>query len=311
MPRKLISISTLILLALLAGAPPAQALTIDGKEYWTLEETPKEELIEYYFLVTALNPSNSTARVLFNDESATQWMPWVEEKDVFKDLHLFWWENGPTKYDYFDPTDPEFHRIFDRVAKPGENWLSANKEVEISIPRETFEILKTKPLYYYAISEMSTVVGQRDFRSCLSDIEGKEGYECSIIVGKTGGIEYYPTEIKQAPVPEATSEFTPVATSIPAASPTPEIKELKPVITEKISTSVMRVPTSTTEVAQNSVPETPVNETPKETVEIPLAAGKKEKHEFPWWLVIFIFSGIFLILWWFIPIRRKKDEKNS
>ena len=43
--------------------------------------------------------------------------------------------------------------------------------------------------------------------------------------------------------------------------------------------------------------------TPEEHVDIPIAAGKEP--EFPWWIIAFIFSGIVLILWWFIPTREK------
>ena len=51
---------------------------------------------------------------------------------------------------------------------------------------------------------------------------------------------------------------------------------------------------------------------PQESIEVPLAAGKEKAHEFPWWFIVFIFSGIALILWWFIPLpkRRKKSEKS-
>jgi hypothetical protein len=67
--------------------------------------------------------------------------------------------------------------------------------------------------------------------------------------------------------------------------------------TEEISTSNIKVPEK-------------LPEAPPDAVEVPLAAGKKEEHPFPWWLVVFTFSGIFLILWWFVPIRRRKDQEN-
>lgn len=314
MPRKLILISTLIL-TLLIGAPPVQAITIDGKEYWTLEETPEEELVKNYFMITALNPNNSTVRVLFNDEAGARWRPWADGKDILKELHLFWWENGP-KHDYFVTTDPGFHRVYDYVTEPDENWFSANEEVEISIPKETFEILKTTPLYFFVISDMSSSVGPRDFGNCLSDIENKENYECSVAIGKTGGIIYYPTEVKQALAPEITPDFKSLAIPTSVATSTPETNEPKPVATEKISTNTMRVPEKTTEVA-NTVSDTTldINATTSnnvaDTIEVPLAAGPEE-HQFPWWFIVFIFSGITLVLWWFIPIsKRRKDEEEQ
>ena len=51
--------------------------------------------------------------------------------------------------------------------------------------------------------------------------------------------------------------------------------------------------------------------TPDDSVEVPLAAGPAESKnipEFPWWIVAFAFSGIFLILWWFIPARKRRES---
>lgn len=86
-----------------------------------------------------------------------------------------------------------------------------------------------------------------------------------------------------------------------------------------ISTSAIGVP----EIAQNTVENTAENREKVENqstvgdipsgdyVEVPLAASKKEEPGFPWWLIVFIFSGIFLVLWWFIPVRRRKDDEED
>ncbi len=59
---------------------------------------------------------------------------------------------------------------------------------------------------------------------------------------------------------------------------------------------------------------TEINEQKSETektaddyVELP-TAGKENEANFPWWLVVFAFTGIALILWWFIPNSRNRDE---
>ena len=337
MPKKFTIISTLIFIfTLMVGVGPAQALTIDGEEYWTLEETPEELLSEEFFMITALNPNNSTIRVLFNDEAATRWRPWADEKDVLRELHLFWWENGP-KNSYFDPTDPEFHRIYDYVAESEDNQLPANEEVEISLPSETFEILKTNPLYYFAISDLSSVVGPRDLKTCLSDATDRENYECTIMFSETGNTIYYPTAVKQLPIPETMPDSLPSTDSVPTVVSTPETNESEAITTGNISTSIIRVPEKTTAIvpiisnaspknttkaasdtitdAGNTSPDGAI-ETAKNTAEIPEnyvalpMAGRVENreekaNEFPWWLIVFVFSGIALILWWFIPARKK------
>ena len=42
-------------------------------------------------------------------------------------------------------------------------------------------------------------------------------------------------------------------------------------------------------------------------VEVPVLGGNKE-HTFPWWIIVFIFSGIALVLWWFVPVREKRKK---
>ncbi|MDO4526715.1 MAG: hypothetical protein Q4B87_01340 [Candidatus Saccharibacteria bacterium] len=52
-------------------------------------------------------------------------------------------------------------------------------------------------------------------------------------------------------------------------------------------------------------------ETPDDYVELPLSGtqnGEEKTAEFPWWLIIFIFSGISLILWWLITANRKSEK---
>lgn len=40
-------------------------------------------------------------------------------------------------------------------------------------------------------------------------------------------------------------------------------------------------------------------------VEVPLAATNTEEKQFPWWIIVFAFSGIALMLWWFIPLKKR------
>ena len=58
----------------------------------------------------------------------------------------------------------------------------------------------------------------------------------------------------------------------------------------------------------NNIPEATKNENSSENhIEVPVL-GDKEEHIFPWWIIIFIFSGIALILWWFVPIRKNQEK---
>ncbi|MBR3324084.1 hypothetical protein IKG24_00900 [Candidatus Saccharibacteria bacterium] len=90
----------------------------------------------------------------------------------------------------------------------------------------------------------------------------------------------------------------------------------KPVFVATPSNPVSNpAPIAATDVTK---PITAVEETiakKEDHIDVPLAA-EEEKVEFPWWIVVFIFSGIALILWWFVPSQKKsqtgqKSQKKS
>lgn len=142
-----------------------------------------------------------------------------------------------------------------------------------------------------------------------------------------------PTEPSESgstdPAPTTDPEQSGPNQTEPNAPSTSEITELitrKTIIstirnniyTSEISTNTMGVP----EIAQTTVENIENREKPDDDtvlkdistdnyVEVPLAANNQEEHTFPWWLIVFALSGIFLFLWWFIPVRRRKDDEED
>ena len=342
-------------------APPANAekITINNTDYWTLdivaEKAQKytedlkmcegnrecEEYLETayilaeneysagqafsdnYFAITAINPAESTIRVVFHDEANRRMMmPGDGEKDVMQNLFLYWWNGDQSRWIYaFDGPEYEINRqdIFVHLGAPGEEWLEPNKEVELKVPDFDFSILKTSRIFFYARSEKGNASGDRDITTCMNAIENLDGYECQAVFDWLGNISYQPLKAK-------------ISTSSIEVPAGPAVDNgLGEGAKAEISTNVMRVPEIRTEVVATSgdtTSEDAFANTPEitsensleatsdaiistsDTVEVPLAAGKKEEHQFPWWLVVFTFSGIFLILWWFVPIRHRKDQEN-
>ena len=69
--------------------------------------------------------------------------------------------------------------------------------------------------------------------------------------------------------------------------------------------TVQNAPENTQETIDSNIAKT------NDYVEVPLAANNsQDEHVFPWWIIVFGLSGIFLFLWWFIPVRRKKDDEE-
>ena len=261
-----------------------------------------------YFMISGINPKDSTIRVIFHDEASRRMMM-DAGKDVLKNLYIYWWSGAPERwiYAFTNPEDePSRQDIFVHLGESEEKWLEPNQEVELKVPDFDFSVLKTSRIFFFAESKNGRAESDRDLTECMSTIENLAGYECQAMFDEFGTIVYRPAKIKEKTEKISTSNIEVPTTTEVSADPIANNS------TEQISTSIMRVPENVS--VADTTPETletPANTTPDNTIEVPLVASKEKDHPFPWWLVVFIFSGIFLILWWFVPIRRKKDEKNS
>ena len=361
MPKKIIAVLILtILTGLLLSSPSANAEEIiDSAVYWTYDEVFEEtqnflkerakcnndreckiELEETYylaggksraattladtnFLITALNPENSTARVLFQDSVENWWSPEPNSQDVLKELYLYWWEDVATwaEINYFELDRPNPHEIYTHLSESEEPWLPVNREVEIKIPEESIAKLKNNQLFSFIRTKNTTVLSIRDFEGCLNAIDDREGYECRVVFPDSGGTVYHPFKIEQTistieqRVPTPPVEQA-IATGITAEEPVESFAatvSTSNTTSPKIASSPVASPATTPAPASSSAPATSVASTNSDTpIEVPLASTREKEHNFPWWLIVFIFSGIFLIFWWFIPLpKRQKSQKNS
>lgn len=88
-------------------------------------------------------------------------------------------------------------------------------------------------------------------------------------------------------------------------SDTKTVYVTSPASANKTTSEITKTTAATDDVV---VKDDSTSNVPEETMELPLAGNsekKETKNEFPWWIIAFTFSGIALILWWFIPIRKK------
>ncbi len=239
---------------------------------------------------------------------------------------------------------PGVHELYHaNVAKNGEKWLRPNIVMTIDAGSSGLANNQNHLIHFTVLATNNgNMLGATDYSSCFNWGTYQEGMECRIMYSGTGWPVYFPAfpgaeipgvEVVAEPEPEPEvipepEEPTPEPTPEPE-EPTPELEptlEPEPIVPEptpepeiapempatpttpKISTSTIGVLTTTT----ISTPDMTSATSPQESVEVPLAAKPEKAHEFPWWFIAFIFSGIALILWWFIPLpkRRKKSEKS-
>lgn len=309
------------------------------------EYSAGQAFMNNYFLISAINPATSTIRVVFHDEANKRMMRDDSGKDIMKNLFLYWQDGDQARWIYgFD--DPEYETnyqdIFAYLGKPGEKWLEPNKEVEIKVPDFDFSHLKTSRIFFYVRSEKSNAAGNRDLSECINTIENLNGYECQAVFDWLGNINYQPfkakeeAHTKESPDP-ATDDVASTKPTAPASitkNSTNDIGVPEPTSVEKtISTNKAGVPISTigtreknvktntepNEIAVQSAELTQAKtepekstQDPSDTIALPLAAGKgEEEHQFPWWLVVFGFSGVFLIIWWLIPSKKSKKTLDK
>ena len=91
-------------------------------------------------------------------------------------------------------------------------------------------------------------------------------------------------------------------------------KKAKDQMNESVPTTVTIYRTIEKVVENNSATSEPTAEktdvtekTEKSTenyVELP-TSGENEEYNFPWWIIVFVFTGIALTLWWFVPSKRR------
>ena len=95
---------------------------------------------------------------------------------------------------------------------------------------------------------------------------------------------------------------------------------------KEVSTSTSRAPKASQSTAKSAsktssseenqelanTTDTIVANSENDTLELPLSGSitaqtsTKEEHIFPWWIIAFVFSGIILTIWWFIPAKKYK-----
>lgn len=224
------------------------------------------------------------------------------------------------------------------VAKDGQNWISPNEEVEFATDSDVLSSNTTNKIYYAAKIGTWQTHNYFDYGECLNSPTYRPGMECRYVFYEDFTRGYLPFEVEVAS-PEAPIESTeetetsePISKDSQAAET--EIVTSQAAVTSEtstapvISTSIIRVPEYIAVAQPSDTKDTQTNREDKEEakladsaesanalnnynpddyVEVPLAASNKST-EFPWWLLIFAFSGVAIVVFWFMLIRNKMSD---
>lgn len=292
-----------------------------------MEDTVENNILtmfeDYRVIISRINPSKGTVHVLYHDYDPALRRLGDVRKEPFYQFYLVWLDSyiPDPRFSYNWAWYPPFvdqirrgtlsegtHLLLSKdSAIDGEDWIIPNQEMEFTTYNNELTADYTGILHFAGVIDWWQPYEAFEYGECLESPDYQPGMECRYVFYEDYTTGYVPFKIK-----EKTTEDTPAVIE-------PVAPEATTTTTEGISTSTIRVPEIISEVSQNKASETPVNEVAnttevkedlKDSIEVPLAAGREDDHQFPWWLVVFIFSGIFLILWWFVPIEHEKDEEE-
>lgn len=359
MVKKLSLIPTLAILAGSIGLQATPAFARESSEIWTVPQlmTIQEEVAaetaelcagdsscedELYFnhleaggkyaaldgfsnmiiLITAINPSNSTIRVIFHDEDPMmRWLPEEERHSTLDELYVSKFSNRPGIDEAHDImrsgySSDTHHPLFaGTAATNGAGWFTPNIEVELPIANAT-SILEAPHIIHFAMeADYTNVIGAHDYSNCLTSPAYEEGMECRVVFDENGWFYFLPfwPGAELPATMTATEDLMPEDTApeeTPVEDPTPlddTLVEggLGAVEPEEGTTSTTEV---TPEIASiGTAPTSDILPTTPDTGK-PTYGFHAKKTDLPLWIAGLIIANFVLLIWWFTPIRRKSSK---
>ena len=300
-------------------------------------------------MVTAINSSNSTVRVMFHDEDPMlERMIGEKQRATLSELHIAWFTKPPVMYNsyyavYGNYEEGMYHNLYSGfAAENDEDWLAPNVEVELEINDAASLYNEPYIIYFTMEADITSVSGVHDYSDCLTSPAYKEGMECRMVFDEVGGFYFLPF-LPGATTPVAISDATEPEPSEPADKPSvaPSAEEPttpSPTPTLDPESIADPNPTPEPEIIPNPEPATPaefesdmgrINEasgmslaanitldpkTPDTGTQTYPDATYGREIEMPWWIAGLIISGIGLLIWWFIPNRHnlhQNPQKSS
>ena len=308
--------------------PTTETVTIyyndENMEDWEFtREESRSHLKELYLAwAEAGYPDMRNSRVSFNDGSGRSGPIYAANAN-----------NGTTT----DKVHLVFaHKISD--GNPADTWFEYGKENTLNVAGSNL-INDTKRMLHFSVYayEGFSAVGAVPYDEFAANYQ--PGMEYKLMYDKNNLFEHLvpqyakgeepstpeePSILEEPSTPEEPTEPTeePITPEKPA-EPTGESISSKEsektaftIRVDKISTSDLGVLiTSDTNTKSTPIEKTTSTEEKGQNdniTELPLSGGigsqnyNEEEHAFPWWIIVFIFSGIVLTLWWFIPIKKYK-----
>lgn len=312
MKRNAIFIAIIMVVLGIFPVDQVSAMAPDYGDYWTLEEIMglreevKQEILDYcYFseepdcmeryyieeisqrgsnyqavdnmnvfryLITAVNPTQNTVRVVFfEDNMEMAYITGELSDDNINELIMVWFDLGFLGYNFYNEyhagaLPSQTHLLFarDNLAES----FPSGEEVTFELDGDVSEDYRNVIYYFFVTVSGNRYMDPIDYTSCVENPFYREGMECRLFFSKEEGGNpiYLPVEI----MTDDTGE----------------------------------VPDSTIdETGQGIVSEVPLAPNTGVGVEC------ERRIEFPWWIIVLIAAAEILIIWCLLP-NFQKFPKN-
>lgn len=337
--KNLLLISTLILSAALPQSAHA-SMMIGGKEYWSVKEMEvasqefdeavenecqgdfmcKDEayMMRYDrggiyraidrfeaspFIITAVNPSQGTLRIIYYDEDKMMAHMGIPNKADITELFVARLDKGQSgsNIDRLRRTgSPYMHvAINQNESKNGSGWLQPNTEHTFVMEDPTFSDTISNSFWYYIDSENGSWLDPYDFNSCINSSDYHDGMECRIMYNSDGNAFYIPFDVENSS--DAGQNTTPDNNDDPTTD-----------VADTSGDTPDEGYGMSTDGTQNGISNTPT----VAPVIIAPDTGRQTREEataseMPWWLSTLLVSGTLLLFWWFLPNKYTKNRKKS
>lgn len=276
-------------------------------------------------LVTAINPVNSTIRVVFHDEDPVmRWLPEEDRRATLDELYVSKFSNHPTideAHDTMrsgDSTDAHHPLFSGTTATNGAGWLTPNIEVELPITNAASLYDEPYLLHFAMEADTSNAIGAHDYSDCMTSPTYEEGMECRMVFDENGWFYFLPfwpgadlpatiTDIEEGPT-STNDALEPTLDTITTEDPPTENTSAEEGYSTASSeeTSFTETPLGTT---SNIDTPTTIATTP-DTGDFTRLGFHAKKTDLPWWIAGLIIANLALLIWWLLPIRQK-SSKNS
>ena len=278
-------------------------------------------------LITAINPSTSTIRVVFHDEDPM--MRWLSEEnhyDTLDELYISKFSNRPSIDEAHDImrggySSDTHHPLFaGTAATNGTGWFTPNIEVELPITNAA-SLLETPYIIHFAMeADFTNVIGAHDYSDCLASPAYEEGMECRVVFDENGWFYFLPFwPGAELPATMTATEDLILEDTATGDTPAEDSTPLNNTIIEG-GLGVVEPEEGTTLAAglnpeAASIEPTPTSDTLPTAPDTgsPTYGFHAKKTDLPLWIAGLIIANFALLIWWFTPIHKKspKNPKKS